>query len=211
MSKNKVGEERKWRIETTISIVSLLVSIGALFFTVLYNLSPGTVQPYKPTGYGIIRGLDPFPSDHLVVPLEWENEGGRTVLIRYPRLILRELNSEGKETGKEYRYFLAGEYQDISSASFREPYSVKRSFTLDPHSLSLRVLVFHVENWWDEKDDRYNFKFVSTRSFRVYIDYQKNFEQQPTRVLFEMPVFGSADRLNPDRANGYWWDFWAME
>lgn len=212
MSKNQTPDGGKgWRVETAISILSLLVSFGALLFTLIYNLSPGAIQPLKPSGYAIIRGIGWFPSDHLVIPIEWVNDGGRPALIRHPRLILRELDDEGKETGKEYRFFLTGEYPDISSNAFKEEYSVKRSFTLEPHSVSLRVLVFHIENWWDDKGDLFNFKFKSGQTFRVYIVYQRDLEAEREVFLFDMPVYGCVDNLDCDRTKGYWWDFWAVE
>jgi hypothetical protein len=207
---NGNGEKRKrWRIETIISVFALLVSCGTLAFTFTYNLFPGRVQPFSPSGYVIIRGVDPFPSDHLVLPIEWENGGGRSVLIRHPRLILRELDSDGNEVGVEYTFFLAGEYPDISSTSFREGYSIKRSFILEPHSVALKMLVFHIEDWWDEQGDLYNFRFTGDQNFQVYIEFQRNLEALSVTALFDMSVYPSADGL--DHSTTYWWDFWSVD
>lgn len=206
-------DKKKWRVELVISAIALIVSIGALAFPLWFNLSSGNVQPFKPSGYSIIREIDSFPSDHIALPIEWENTGGRSVLVRHPYLVLRELGPDGKETGNEYRFFLAGEYPDISCNSFAERYSIKQSFILDPHSVSLKVLVFHIEGWWNESksNDLYKFRFTGGDNYRVYIGYQKKLDDQPEVELFEMPIFGSVDRLDRNGTEGYWWDFWPLE
>jgi hypothetical protein len=208
--------KKEWRVKDTISvlalIVSLFVSFGALAFTLWFNLSPGNVQPLKPSGYSIIRGIDSFPSDHIVLPLEWGNTGGRPVLVRHPYLVLHELGPDGKETGNKYRFFLAGEYPDISYNSFAERYRIKQSFILDPHSISLKVLVFHIEGWWNESksNDLYKFRFTGGKNYRVYIGYQKNLDEQPKVELFEMLIFGTVDNLHRNGTKGYWWDFFPL-
>lgn len=204
-------DEKKSRVELVISVIALIVSVGALTFSLWYNLSPGNVQLLKPSGYCIIREMNSFPSDHLVLPLEWENTGGRSVLIRHPYFVLRQLGSDGKETGDEYRFSLAGEYPDISYNSFAERYSIKQSFILDPHSLSRKVLVFHIKNWWNESSELYKFRFSAGKNYRVYIGFQRNLDKQPEVPLFEMTTFGSVDKLNRSGTDGNWWDFWPLE
>ena len=203
-------DKKKSPFEVAYPVLVLLAAFGALAFTLWFNLSPGNVQPLKPSGYSIIREIDSFPSDHIALSLEWENTGGRPVLIRHPYLVLRELGPDGKETGNEYRFFLAGEFPDISSDSFAERYSIKQSFVIDPHSISLKVLVFHIESWWNESNDLYDFKFHGGERNRVYIGFQRNLDVQPEVALFEMPIFGSVDKLDRNGTEG-WWDFWPLE
>jgi hypothetical protein len=206
-------DKKEGRVEVAISVFALIVSFGALAFTLWFNLSPGNVRALKPSGYCIIREIDSFPSDHIVLPLEWENTGGRLALVRHPYLVLRELGPDGKETGNKYHFFLAGDYPDVSSNSFAERYSIKQSFILDPHSISPKVLVFHIENWWNESksNDLYKFRFTGGVNYRVYIGFQRNLDEQPEVELFEMPIFASVDRLDRNGTEGYWWDFWPVE
>jgi hypothetical protein len=208
-------EERRWRIEigveTTISLAALLVSIASLAFTLIYNLAPGEVYPLKPAGYAIIRGVSVFPSDHLVLPMEWENSSGKPIVIRHPYLVLRELDPAGKETGTEYRFLLAGEYPEISSKSFLENHSIKRSFTLEPHSLSVKILLFHRDRWWDENSSQYSFQFPADTAFRVYIGFQRNLEDQPETLLCEIITYKGPDILEYRSEGSYWWDFWSIE
>jgi len=204
-------DKKKSPFEVAYPVLVLLAAFGALAFTLWFNLSPGNVQPLKPSGYSIIREIDSFPSDHIALPIEWENSGGRPVLIRHPYLVLRELGPDGKETGNEYRFFLAGEFSDISSDSFAERHSIKQSFVIDPHSISLKVLVFHIESWWNESNDLYDFKFHGGERYRVYSGFQRNLDVQPEVALFEMPIFGSVDKLDRNGTEGYWWDFWPLE
>ena len=198
-------DKKRWRIRVFISVLVLLVSLGVLLFTLWFNLSPGNVQPLKPSGYCIIRELDSFPSDHIVLPLEWENTGGRPVLVRKPYLVLCELDPDEKETGNKYRFILAGEYPDTSYNSFAERYSIKKSFVLDPHLISLKVLVFHIEGRWDKSNDLYKFRFAGGSEYRVYIGYQKNLDVQPEVELFKMPIYLDVDRLDRNGIEGYWW------
>ena len=92
------------KIENLAIVIALIVSIASLGFTYWYNTSPGDVHPLNPSGYSIIRGIRPHPSDHILLPLEWENTGGRQELVRQPYLVLRE-----RETGNNYTFSLAGE------------------------------------------------------------------------------------------------------
>ncbi|PWB73202.1 MAG: hypothetical protein C3F07_10125 [Anaerolineales bacterium] len=204
-------KEKKWRFETGISIVSLLISIGTLAFTLVFNLSPGKTQPYKPSGFAIIRGVDWFESDHIVIPFEWENSGGRSVIIRHPKLILHEIDSNGNETGETITFYLAGEYQDISSASFIERYSVIRSFIIQPHTITLKTLLFHIENWWDDKGSTFSFHFTGGSIYKAYVSYEVNLDPKEPIYLFDLNVYGSTDKLMQDRTKGYWWDFWTID
>jgi len=118
-----------------------------------------------------------------------------------------------KKLGILIIFFLAGEYPDISSNSFAELYNIEESFILAPHSLSCKVLVFHIENWWDESNELYyKFKFTGGKKYQVYIGFETNLNEQSEEVkLFKMTTFGSVDRLDRKGADGYWWDFWSIE
>jgi hypothetical protein len=208
----KTDQETKWKIETVISLFSFLISIGALAFTIYFNLVPGTVQPFKPSGFTIIRGIDPFPSDHIVLPLEWQNSGGRSALIRHPRLILHEIDNNGKETGNNpIIFYLAGDYQDISATAFTVKYNTKSSFIIDPHTITQKTLVFHINNWWDDKGSTYSFRFVGGTKYKANIAYEINSDPETIIYLCNLYIYESTDNLNQDRDKGYWWDYWTLD
>lgn len=151
---------------TFAAVVSALFAIVSAVVAVLVWWPFGEVRPIEPSAYAISRGVDlssgRFPSDHLVVPLEWENSKGRPVLIRQPELVLYEFD-DGEETGTQHRFLLAGEYADISPEAFSGPYAHKNSLVLDPHSVSLHALIFHIEDWWDPNAQAHYFQFAKNK------------------------------------------------
>ena len=216
---------------TWIALCALLVSLGTLAFTLYWNSPLGEVTPLEPSGYAVIRGLGveqgigPFPSDHLVLPMQWKNASGRPAVIQRPELILRKVDG-GKESRTELIFTLAGAYPDISTESLSRRYSHNNSVLVEPHSVSLNTLVFHIKSYWEE--DGYNFRFVSSDEFRVYVRYVKNSglgniaqktlksyaDGEKTDVLAKsLKMHGSVDTLKTrdaaDRTDADpWWDYW---
>ena len=189
-----------------LSIAALAISCCSY----MYVTSPGEVQPHKPSGYGFIRGIHPFPSDHIVLPIEWENTGGRAVTVRHSYLVLRELGPDDNETETEYCFLLAGEYPDISTNSFDEFYSIKDSLILDPHSITHKNLVFHIKDLWNESNNAtHRFEFTSGVNYSVYFGYKKNLVwQQPVDKWFDkMEIYGAVDDLKSDRSEGHYWEY----
>jgi hypothetical protein len=205
----KKDKKQKWLRADIISTCALAVSTIALVISILAEWTPGTVRPLKPSGYGIIREVGSFPSDHIVLSLEWQNTSSDPILVRHPYLLLRELGPDGEETGNELRFVLAGEYPDISTDSFKERYSIQTSFAVDTRSISVKVLVFHIDRWWDETDPLYQFRFADGQKYDVYIGFQRDLDEQPETLLFKMPLHRNADRL--DRSTNLWWDYWTIE
>ncbi len=199
------------RLHLNESRLALLVSGVALIITILDFAQLGIVAPLEPSGYAIIRGDGSFPSDMLVLPIEWKNESGRAALIRRPELILDELNADGLETGISYRFTLAGEYPEISYPAFQERYAFENSFVIAGHSVPVKNLVFHSERWWDEDDPLYAFRFTSGKRYRVTIKYQLNAEDDIVEhELFVLPTFERADVLQSNRSESYW-DYWHLD
>ena len=196
--KDKISRKDKCII-TIMAVTLILAIIGAA--PILWDwISPGEVRPIQPSGYGIIREIDPHPSDHILLPLEWENTGRRHELVRQPYLVLREI-----ETGTKYRFPLAGEYPDISQNSLGKGYIIKESLILDPHSISPKVLVFHVDNFWNKSHEDYNFRFTEGENYNVSIGFQRKLDKQPEVVLFDMPIRSDIDIL--DSAE---WEYWPI-
>lgn len=188
----------------------------------------GEVRPIEPSGFAIVRGMPasggvgPFPSDHLVLPLEWKNASGSSVIMRRPQLVFSELGENGKPNGKPTRFFLAGEYPNISGAAFSEPYSYKNAFKLDPHSVSANVLVFRVERWWDLNQ---RFAFDGDTRYEVRIEFLRapgrlfggdEYAKEDLLVAEEFHMVPSVDDLERpgrtvERLREPWWNYWSFD
>lgn len=221
---------RRFELSNIIALCALLVSFATLVFTFYWNSPFGEVAPLEPAGYAVIRGLGleqgigPFPSDHLVLPLQWKNTSGRPAIIQRPELTLREVDGKHHET--VLTFTLAGAYPDISTESFDKRYVHNNSFLVEPHSVALNTLVFHVKNYWQKEG--YDFRFSSTDEFRVDIRYVKNSglgniaqklleshaDGEKTELLAKsLKMHGSLDNLktrnDADRTDtDPWWDYW---
>lgn len=200
-------KDAKWWIEHLFSLFSLLVSVPTLFINLERRI--GQVRPLDPSGYAVIRGIGSSPSDHLLMQMDWSNTTGKPVLIRHPYLLLRELDSEGNETDTEYRFELAGEYPEVTQAALSEIYGIKGSFALEPNSVSLKVLVFHTENWWNNDSPFFTLRLPTDRKFRVYIGYQKDLKQCPEELLTEIATWSIAG-LVPRTEEGHWYKYWHL-
>lgn len=195
-----------------VSFLALVVSSGTLCFYIIRDVWPMPVKVVGSAGYAIMRGTSDFPSDHLVLPVDWENTGGRGALVRHPHIFLRAIDpNSGGETGIEYAFFLAGEYPEISGPALTEPYVIRHSFSLPPHSVSTRVLVFRVRNWHDEQDPLYQFRLKGGEKFNVYIDFERNLTLVPKSPLCQIEIFKTVDGLGSDRDTDRWWDYFELE
>lgn len=220
-----------------IALFALIVSFSSFLFTWYLNSAIGEVRPLHPSGYAVIRGMSSeqgigrFPSDHLVLPMQWKNASGRPTVIQQPELILHEIR-DGEETGTQHIFTLAGEYPDISTQSFSKRYSHKNSFLVDKHSVSLNTLVFHHKYFWDKNrtrsKDGIDFRFKAYDEYRVRIKYKKNSglgtlsqtilssyaDGEKTEMLAKsLKQHGSVSNLklkdDPTRGdNEPWWDYW---
>jgi len=188
-----------------IAIFAFISSGYAIYRTEQYRSSDPDIIVHEPTGYSISRGLFSFPSDHLIVPIEFENSGGKNAIIRFPTLKLYNVMD-----GEEHIFYLAGELDGISTKSFqnRYGYELKNSFIIEPHSITLKNLVFHIKDWWDENAKNHEFKFESQECYIAKISYQVNQEPPVENHLAEIPIFESADRLKS--GSDYWWDYWPL-
>lgn len=185
------------------TIVAVVVSVGAW--------NPwGRVIPIEPSGYAIVRGLpDGAVPDHLVFPLEWENERGGTVLVRKPRLTLTELQ-DGDPTGPQQVFQLVGRYPDISESSFSKPYTFGNSVTIEPHSVASDVFVFAPLYWYEPDNPDHDFRFRPGTSYRADINYFLNSDRERTTktLLDDLTIYPSADDLNTPDEGGRFWGRW---
>lgn len=210
-------------------IISLILAIATIYGA--NQLLPGDSAPLKPSAYGIILGPENFPSHHIVVPIEWRNNGGQPSLVRQPKLILHfKGNNSFKGNGTPVITFpLAGELredyfdkldQPYLNKTFIKPYSLNQAFIIEPHSIKRTVLVFHIQNWWNSSTGKnaYNFTFIPKDKYSVNINYSyisfldilgiKSSSGEIELPLFDIEIFDTVKDMN--RKN-YTWDSFQVE
>lgn len=214
-----------------VSAIALIVSLITFLFT-WYRTSPiGAVSPLEPSGFAVIRGVEteqgigPFPSDHLVLPMQWKNTSGRPTVVQRPELHLYKIH-DGRKTSEKLVFTLAGEYPDISTGSFSERYIHKNSFSIAPHSVSLVTQIFHHKEFWNTGR---TFTFNVGDEHEVVVKYRRNsglgsllqrvlpasfIDGERTEVLIKsLKQHGSLNhlKLRSDPSRGKddpWWDYW---
>lgn len=176
-------QESKWTI--MLALLAVAASFFTLAYTFFWNSSFAQVQPVEPSGMAIVRGINPreleqvseFPGDHIVLLLEWTNKSGASVLVKNLELVFRKLGPSGERTGEEHRFFLVGEYPDISAnvlneANFKMP-TYKNSIVVEPHSVSQLVVVFREANWKRKKETGNSFHFSAGEEYQVDAVYER--------------------------------------
>jgi hypothetical protein len=173
-----------------VSIAALFVSIFSVLLSWYWNSPVGDVRPLEPSGYAIVRGMDPtfegeadpqqglgvgpYPSDHVVLPLEWANNSGSSILVKEPMLVFHQLDREGNRTGSAYRFFLVGEFPEVSAEVFNnvntKPHTFKNSLIIEPHTVVQSASVFRVARWWSGQPNEC-FRFIPGESYEVEIKY----------------------------------------
>jgi hypothetical protein len=194
----------------TIAFWALVISIFSLIVSLYAVLRPGHVQSFSPSGYAVIRGVNSFPSDYLVLPLEWQNTSGKPALVKDPELILQEIDDTGKEVGDPLVFTLSGEYPEISFEAFKLPPVNERSFVVGENAVLEKILVFHIEQWWNEENALYTFQFKGGQRYKVEIRYQVNNQKTKKQELFTLEIFERVDELSIDRTKSYW-DFFGIK
>lgn len=187
-----------------ISTIALIVSVISLFFT--YYGFPGKIEPLKPSGYGIIRGIGSFPSDHIVMSMEWRNSGGNPIQIKYVHLHLYELNPDSQETGKKYQFFLNGEYPEVSKKYFPDLCKFIHSFSIPPKTMLTKVLLFRNDSSSFDTSSLYNFRFESNQFFKVNISFDKESKPLEDFFLTYMPIHSEVSKMDSLK-----WNYWELD
>jgi hypothetical protein len=234
------GRDKLW-----ISVLALVVSGLSLALSWYWNSPMGEVTPIQPSGYAIVRGIDPafegepepgeglgvgpYPSDHVILPIEWANSSGSSVLVKSPVLVLHALDQDGNPTGDERRFFMVGDFPEMSAEVLNDvnskPHTFKNSVVLEPHSVLQSMAVFRVERWENENEC---FRFIPGQRYRVDAEYQRvpedpkqaawwrlrrvGTEQKRTEVLVERLVIQTtADFISPyGQGESIGWDFYSL-
>jgi hypothetical protein len=200
----RLKESKSAVVAILISIISLIISGVSLYITYWDRVSNASITLFKPTEYGIVRGMYYNPSDHLIVPLEWQNSGGHSAFIRLPQLILHN----PRQTSPDLTLIIAGEIPKFSYGIVGNTSQqiILNSFVIEAHSVIEKDLVFHITNWWT--DEGMKFKFKVKNCYQVTVIYSVNQEEQIRYHLFDLPIQDSVDKLNPPTLL---WDHWPLE
>lgn len=219
--KHKAKNDNKFWWGLVISLFSL--SLAGLSFIYAIIGTPGETSLFMPPdGYGVMRYNKYVffrPSDHLIIPLRFINASGRDVHIRDIYLELNEINisEQGRnETGKKIVFWIAGEIEDLREDSMKRSYKIINSIDVSAKKTSYNLLLFHHQDWWNEKHPNYNLKFKPGEIYEVWINYKLYSMKfisgyccikQPRERLFTMRANESLNYLSPDKNP---WDYWYM-
>jgi hypothetical protein len=192
--------------ESGVTWASLGLSIIAAVLsgvTVLLTWAPwGEVSTIEPSSYAIIR-RDTLggpnwiaKSEHLVLPVEWKNRNGGSVIIRRLELSVSKVGGNGES----HKFYLVKEYPVMSARAFTKDYDFRDSLTLDRHSVSTRVLSFR------SADPR--FRFASNTEYEVTLSFLLN--SSTTRKEEPGWRFCTSDSSNAAmiHSGSVRWDWW---
>jgi len=178
------------------SWVPIAIPVATLALTLLASSTIGSVEPIKPSGFGILRDVPlagsnsvvPSGQDNILLPLPWKNTTGSRVLLQEPRLILTESGYEGN-TGNEapcnyssdspvatFWFNLAGEYPDITRDSIdTKPFTLVNTIILEPHSVTQKVLDFRPMHFWapNKGSTTTYFQVPGDQKYDVDIEYRR--------------------------------------
>src|SRR5665648_73632 len=142
-------------LSLSLSFISVVIAIISIIIVYEWKYGEGEIKLLKPSGYFIVRGVNYYkhPSDHLVLPIEWLNSGGKDVVISNISVKLIDKNSNLKK----YSFGLAGQYSDSFFNNYGA-YEIRKNIILKPHSISPTMLIFHIDGWWN-KDDLKKYEF----------------------------------------------------
>jgi hypothetical protein len=241
-------KKRDWT-SVGVSIAALFVSIFSVLLSWYWNSPIGDVSALEPSGYAIVRGIDPtfegepgpreglgvgpYPSDHVVMPLEWANNSGSSILVKDPVLVFDPLGRDGPPAGDEIEFFLVGEFPEMSAQVFNgvntKPHTFKNSLVIEPHTVIQSISVFRIEGWFEEPNQC--FRFIPGQRYRVEIRYLRipedpkvsawwrltglRSERERTLTLVEqMTIQTTVDYLNvygpTKEGESIGWDFYSL-
>jgi len=195
----------------SLAISFLSVGIAYYSYSIVkeWKYGSGIFEPLKPSGYFVIRGVEFYkhPSDHLVLPIEWLNTGGKDVVVTNIKIELTSANNNSNKI----TFILAGQY-DNCLIKGDGAYEIRKNLIVKPHSVSPTVLIFHIERWWDKCDqEKYNFRFKPDEIYEVKILFNKdsNTELTTTCLFNKMKIFSSIQNLQLYGVP--FWDYWDRE
>jgi hypothetical protein len=221
-----------------ISLVSVLVTV-ATFYTVS-NPWGSVGLADAPAGWVIVRGIAPilegesepgalrtrpYPSDHVVMPLEFVNNTGGTILIRDMVLVFSKLGTDGQPIGDQIRFFKVDKVPTISneeiadlqknvSTSSRD-FTSARDLQIEAHSVATTLGVYRVEGWLAPPNEC--FRFIPGDVYEVDLEFRRvpapPFLQRGTTsapLIERLTIQTTADFLSPYGEGGIGWDYFSL-
>lgn len=189
-----------------IAVIGIIITMSG----VVYNC-PADVQSNEVVLFGFIRGYESFNrSDCLILGIIWDNPGGSSRVIENPTLKLEKLGKNSEIINEKY-FVMKGDFQDINDESINNGYDRKHAFIFEPHSKSIKYILFRPENYWDKAHEDYYFNFSGEEKYRVSIFYWQESEKKPIKFLFTMPIFKTVNNLNEFKTGNYSYDFFQIE
>ena len=131
-----------------ISVIAIIISVGALSFTVWYDLNPGDIV-YSAPGKVYLQNTGPN-SYNVVVPVTWENTGGKPLVVNHIHLLVYDGGENATAFNNStdlYRFNILGEYDNLiisnfSTAIATENPKMDSEFIIAPHDALLEYLIF---------------------------------------------------------------------
>jgi hypothetical protein len=165
-----------WDISISLTpLIALIFSGIAVWYTYTYYFRTGSLKTLPITASSIMRGYETnqFPSDHLIIQIEWVNDNGPPAIVIQPRLILKKIGNKGNEAKENpLKFFVAGHYSEISDQALKRPFIQSQSYLIEGHSAKQFNLVFHIENWYEKTDpDAYCFVFEPQTDYSVTLRF----------------------------------------
>ena len=193
------SEKQHLRIDWIALVIAALALAVSVFQLYRSWIDQGKLVIHEPAAYCILRGYEPsgFKSDHLAVPVVIENTGNGTKILREPVLSLKEAKS-----GRELTYRIAGFMPDLYTTTLDKPYEIGYSRHIPANSVGQYVLVFHIEDWWDETKPEYaEFRFEPEQKWDISLKYLADSRPETWRddrgqsTFLTLPVYGTIGNL----------------
>lgn len=205
-----------------VSIFALLISVGALYLSVKQqnqvfelekqvNLDPGQLIIHSPTEFCIMRGFYPFPSDHILLPINFENTGKGAKTIERPALFFNDLNGSGQR-----RFIMKGYGTSLSNTRIDESYEIGGAVTIPEKSFQRYILIFQPDHWWDRSSDDFSYQFRNMDGGKNILDLQFVYfnagsgepvywkDAQQKTLFLSMPIFKTVNNFSlPVRIRDY--------
>ena len=203
----------KSHLETILALLALVFS-GLVFLKeqaqtnriydleTKVNLELGELLIHPATDFCIARGFRTFPSDHIIIPITFENTGSGAKTAERLTLLF-----EHSDTGETYRFYMKGYIPQLDRSTFGEQFDMASAVMVPERSVQRYLIVFQIENWWDRKTDNYKFQFHNITGginrMEIRLGYFKLGDSSPTywqdpegnSTFLSMPIYQAINNL----------------
>lgn len=229
MNSRDTGSKAEWSSATAawvgigISVLFSAISLVLSFVQFRSGMDTGELIPHSPTEFCIARGFRNFPSDHIILPISFENTGKGAKTIDMPTLSFVYPDMTYLETASdvdlppialqnmmqwstsEIQFSMAGFISgELDSRSVENNYELAQGITVPEHSLARYILVFQVQDWWKESSNNFIFRFPYIADETQHIPMRLSYFEpgkEGTQIwnnggtFVSMPIFETINRL----------------